>query len=212
MNWIVYLLAAALLPSAVAMTPPEAKAIYSVDTQKIRSGDLTFDWQQYRLAAVISGASGAYDWHSARTRFMQQLEHGDVDAALRSADEIKKHNMAEPEGHLLAMLALQKMGKEQEAVFEHDVVAAFLHSIQRSGDGKSRGTAYVVVTTDEEYTFLRLTMQVTLPLSQSLIVTDGHSYDLLKVKAEDGSEQQVWFNVDASMDALHNALGMPPAR
>jgi hypothetical protein len=210
MNLTLCLLAAALLPSAVAMSPQEAKAIYSADTQKIRSGDLTFDWQQYRLASVISGASGSYDWHPVRERFMQELQHGDIEAALHSADEIRKHNMAEPEGHLLAMLAFQKMGKEQDADFEHDVVAAFLKSIERSGDGRSSETAYVVVSTDEEYAFLRLTMQVTLPLSQSLVTKDGHSFDRLTVKRQDGTEQQVWFNVDASMDALHRALSPSP--
>ena len=72
---------------------------------------------------------------------MQQLKDGDFDLALKSAKEIQNHDMGEPEGHLLAMMAYQKMGRQQDAAFEHDVVAAYLRSITSSGDGKSTQTA-----------------------------------------------------------------------
>ena len=44
-------------------------------------------------------------------------------------------------------------------------------------------------------------------LSQSRFVQDVHSYDLLKVKDRDGKEQEIWFNVDTSMNAMRDALG-----
>jgi hypothetical protein len=123
-----------------ALTPKEAKTIYDADTLKLRASDVQFDWKEYRLASVQDGTP-YFDWHPVRTSFMQQLKDGDFDLALKSAKEIQNHDMGEPEGHLLAMMAYQKMGRQQDAAFEHDVVAAYLRSITSSGDGKSTQTA-----------------------------------------------------------------------
>jgi uncharacterized protein DUF4919 len=196
-----------LIPAAFSLDKRGAQQIYDADTKKILSGDLLFDWKEYRLAAVTSGVAGSFDWHPIRVRFMQQLNHGDLSDALRSANEIKNHNMAEPEGHLLALVAYQKMGREQDAAFEHKVVEACLQSITATCDGKSSETAYFVVNEGEEYFFLNIVLGVGLPASQSLVNKDGHSFDLLKVKDKDGKEQEIWFNVDTSMNALREALG-----
>lgn len=187
-----------------ALTPKEAKAIYDTDTRKIRAGDLQFDWKEYRLTATT--ATDGFDWHPVRNRFMQQLQNGDFDAALKGAEEIKNHNMAEPEGHLLAMMAFQKMGRQQDAAFEHNVVTAYLQSITSSGDGHSSETAYFVVNEGEEYFFLNVAMGVGFPTSQSLVERNGHSFDLLKVKGKDGHELEVWFNIDTSMNAMREAI------
>ena len=37
------------------------------------------------------------------------------------------------------------------------------------------------------------------PAGQALVNKDGHAYDEMKVKGEDGSEQTFYFNVDISM-------------
>ena len=188
-----------------ALSASEAKAIYEADSKKVLSGDLQFDWKEFRLAAV-EGGTPYFDWHPVRNQFMQQLNSGDLDAALKSANEIRNHNLAEPEGHLLAMMAFQKMNRQQEAAFEHDVVAEYLKSITSSGDGTSSDTAYVVVAVEEEYFFLNIVMGVGLPESQSLVSKNGHSFDLLKVKTQDGKEREIWFNVDISMNETRDAL------
>ena len=194
--------------SLLALTAKEAKAIYETDCKKIRAGDLQFDWKEFRLASAERGTS-YFDWHPVRNRFMQQLNNGDVDAALKSANEIQTHDLAQPEGHLLAMMAYQKMGRQQDAAFEHNVVAAYLQSITSSGDGKSSDTAYFVVDVSEEYFFLNIVMNVGLPEQQSLVAKNGHSFDCLKVKTEDGKEQEIWFNVDTSMDTMRDAIEGP---
>jgi hypothetical protein len=189
-----------------ALTKAEAKTIYNTDKSKVLSGDLTFDWKEFRLAAKQGGA-GYFDWHPVRTKFMQEIDKGDFKAALNSANEIMQHNMAEPEGHLLALVAYQKLGQEQDAHLQHQVVDAYLQSILSSGDGKSAKTAFFVVDEGEEYFYLNIVLGIGLPASQSLVVKDGHSFDLLKVKDKDNNEQEVWFNVDTSMNAMRDALG-----
>src|ERR1700734_1883720 len=104
-----FVLAAALFILALptfALSPGEAKTIYSADTKKVDAGDLSFDWRGFRLAAA-KGGTGYFDWHPVRAQCMKQLNSGDLEGALKSANEIIHHNMAEPEGHLLALVVFQ---------------------------------------------------------------------------------------------------------
>ena len=125
-----------LSSAARALTDRDAKAIYAADRQKVLSGDLAFDWQQFRLAAKQGGAE-PFDWHSARAQFMQKMDAGDAAGALSEAEKIVAHNMADPEGHLLAMMADRQLGKQDEAAFQRRIVAAWVASLERSGDGKT---------------------------------------------------------------------------
>jgi hypothetical protein len=152
-------------------------------------------------------AQQIYEADTKKVRSGDLLFDCDLQDALKSADEIKNHNMAEPEGHLLAFVVYQKMGREQDASFEHKVVEAYLRSIMASGDGKSSETAYFVVNEGEEYFFINIVMGVGFPKSQSLVNRDGHSFDLLKIKDKEGNDQEIWFNVDTSMTHLKEALG-----
>jgi hypothetical protein len=197
-----------LSASCFASAKEDAKTIYDADTKKVQSGDLNFDWRQYRLAAVQGGTS-YLDWHQLRAQCLQQLDKGDLDAALKIANQIIDNNMVEPEGHLLALVVYQKMGRQQDAELQYKIVHAYLQSILDSGDGKSSKTAFFVVKVDEEYFYLNFVMDVGLPSSQSLVTVDGHSFDLLKVKDKDGKDQEIWFNVDTDMNVMANALGGP---
>jgi hypothetical protein len=192
--------------TAVAQSKSDYKSIYATDTKKIESGDLNFDWKEFRLAAY-QGGTEYFDWHPLRPKFSQAMDKNDYSAALKIAEDIIHHNMAEPEGHLLALVVYQKLGKQDEATFQHNVVDAYVKSILATGDGKSAKSAFFVVTEGEEYFYLNVILGVGLPESQSLVNQDGHSYDLLKVKGRDGKEQEIWFNVDTSMNAMKDALG-----
>ncbi len=193
--------------SSSAQSKSDDKAIYTADTKKVESGDLSFDWREFRLVAY-RGGTDYFDWHPLRPKFSQAMDKGDYDGALKIANDIIHHNMAEPEGHLLALVVYQKLGKQDEAAFQHKVVDAYVKSILDSGDGKSAKTAFFVVDEGEEYFYLNIILGVGLPEMQSLVNQDGHSYDELKVKDRDGNEQEIWFNVDTSMNAMADALGV----
>ena len=61
----------------------------------------------------------------------------------------------------------------------------------------------------EEYFYLNVVLGVGLPESQALVQREGHSYDVLKVRNRDGKQQEIWFNVDVSMNELRGALAHP---
>lgn len=194
-----------LATTAQALSDKEAKAIYAADRQKVLSGDLIFDWQQFRLAAKQGGAE-PFDWQTARAQFVQKMDAGDSASALSEADKIIAHNMADPEGHLLAMMALRQLGKFDDAAFQRRIVEAWVGSLQRSGDGKASGTAFVVMDETEEYFYLNVVLGIGLPESQALVQREGHSFDVLKVKTREGKQEDVWFNVDVSMNELRDSL------
>jgi hypothetical protein len=74
------------------------------------------------------------------------------------------------------------------------VFRGLIDSIRSSGDGKSPATAWVVISVDEEYAVLRALEFK--PSGQSLLRQNGHSYDVMKAKNDDGTEQTFYFNVD----------------
>jgi Domain of unknown function (DUF4919) len=72
---------------------------------------------------------------------------------------------------------------------------SLVDSILRSGDGRSFGTAFQVISVDEEYALTNvLGLQVT---GQSLVENGGSEFDQLKVKsAKTGDDFDLYFNVD----------------
>ena len=69
-----------------------------------------------------------------------------------------------------------------------------IDSIRSSGDGKSPAKAWVVISVAEEYAVLQALGFK--PSGQSLLHQNGHSFDVMKAKSDDGTEQTFYFNVD----------------
>jgi hypothetical protein len=123
---------------------------------------------------------------------------GDYAKALAKGQEIIQHNLANGDGHYLAMVSLKHLGKQEEAAKEKLVVDKILQSILSSGDGKTADTAYFTVSTSEEYFVLRLLGLK--PKSQSLVKNGAHSFDEMTVVGEDGKESTLWFNTDTDAE------------
>ncbi len=185
--------------------PATAKAKYDTFKTRVIAGDIDVDWQAFRLAAMTSGVNAGFDWQKQRNEVFQELDAQKNEEALAGARRIIDHNMANPEGHLLAMAALQRLGKDQYSKNERAIVAAIAKSITDSGDGKSPATAWITVDPSEEY-FVISTIFGAQPKSQALVQQNGHAYDRMTITDEDNKEQVLWFNTDASMEVMASAL------
>jgi hypothetical protein len=162
------------------------------------------DWRAFRLAAMVGG-SGEFDWHPVRNQVMQDLDAGKEEAALAAAQQIIAHNMANPEGHVLAMMVLRKMGKDESADKERTIVSAIVASILDSGDGKSAKTAWFTVDPSEEYFVINVVLGLQ-PKGQALVQQDGHAFDKMTVVDDKGTELTLWFNTDTDMQIMDAAL------
>jgi hypothetical protein len=185
--------------------PAVAKQKYETYKARVTGGDLSVDWQAFRLAAVVAGVDGDFDWHAARAHALSDMHTGKDEKALGEAKAIIDHNMANPEGHLLAMMAFGKMGRDEDAKKERAIVDTIVKSILHSGDGKSAKTAWFTVDPSEEYFIINVVMGMQ-PKGQALVAQDGHEFDKMTVVDDKGAEQVFWFNTDTDMQIMAAAM------
>ena len=194
------LLGGCLLPRASAQLARSASARslaqsrYETLRTRVMASDLSVDWNELRQTAVDAGLEDGFDWHPVRQRVLRDLDAGNAQAALGGAQTIIAHNMANPEGHLLAMMADQQLGQEPAADAEHNIVAAIVQSIMASGDGFSEQRALATVSSSEEEFVVDMVLGADTE-SQALVSRDGSSFDRRTIRGEDGSERVLWFRV-----------------
>jgi Domain of unknown function (DUF4919) len=175
-----------------------AQAKYEALKAKVQSGGIDIDWRELRLDAVVADVGGDFDWHQANTEGVAAFNTGDYAKALLKAQEIIQHDIANGDGHFLAMVSLKHLDKHEEAAKEKLIVDKIMQSIMTSGDGKSADTAWFTVSTSEEYFVIRLLGLK--PKSQSLVKNGAHSFDEMTVVDKDGKETTLWFNTDTDIE------------
>ncbi len=175
-----------------------AQAKYDALKAKVQGGDVNIDWREMRLDAVVADVDGTFDWHLANTAGVAAFNAGDYEGALRKGQEIIQHNIANGDGHFLAMVALKHLEKQEEAAKEKLIVDQIVQSIMSSGDGKTADTAWFTVSTSEEYFVIRILGL--RPKSQALVKNGTYSFDKMTVVGEDGKETTLWFNTDTDIE------------
>jgi hypothetical protein len=162
---------------------------------RVMAHDLDINWGEFRVAAAVAEVDGGFNWHPVRERVLAAVDQGKLPAALAGAQTVIDHNMAEPEGHLLAMMVYQQMGRDDDAARERAIVDAIVKSIMGSGDGMSEQKAWVTVSPGEVEFVVSIVLDAEAK-SHVVVRTNGHDYDKLTVAGEDGAEHVLWFNTD----------------
>jgi hypothetical protein len=193
------MLACTLIPAALATDDrPAAQAKYAELAAKVRSGDLSVDWQALRVAAAIGEVGDmSTDFLSIQKAYGLLNENKFADA-LKSAREVEDHNIADLDAHFLAWRSLIELGRQEEAEKERLLLAAMLQSITDSGDGKTAKTAWFATTIRETYLYMGSILNVQF-LDHRTAKQDGHYYDVVAVKDKDGKQSVIWFNADTEM-------------
>jgi hypothetical protein len=129
---------------------------------------------------------------------------GDYKKALLKAQEMIQHNIANGDGHFMAMVALKHLGKQEEADREKLTVDKIVQSIMGAGDGKTAGAAWFTVTTSEDV-FCHPP-----PRPEAKISGFGNRGNPLvrqmTVIGDDGKEATLWFNTDTDIEMTRKAL------
>ena len=188
------IMAAALtIPLACAAANPPSE--YAALLKSLKAGNTSIDYTRLRISYMDSPEyKGAKDTSDAEHAMQAALDAKDYPTALKKAGEVLASEYVNIDAHFVAYIANKQMGAADKAAFHHAVFAGLVGSILNSGDGLSAKTAWVVITVDEEYAVFRvLGMR---PGSQSVLNSDGHNYDLMKVTDENGAEHTFYFNVD----------------
>jgi hypothetical protein len=117
-----------------------------------KSSPDTVDFQELRLACTRSSRYSPYTAASEG-----QCASGDVlggidgEAALDAALRTLGSNYLEIEAHLLAASEYRATGDQAKAKYHESCARGLLDSVLRSGDGRTPGTAFAVISVAEEY-------------------------------------------------------------
>lgn len=173
--------------------------------ERVKKSDASVDFARMRQLQARLDSYAPYG-PDVEEHPLALLAGGNVEGAKLLAKQILAVSYLDMEAHTAAARVAEKQGDKTAAAHHRYVVDGVLDSILKSGDGKTAGTAYVVITISEEYALMaHLGFQVA---GQSLLNDDaGHSYDLLRgVNPETRATQEVYFNIDALMGALGKEL------
>lgn len=183
------------LGSPLASAAVEPASDYTKLLAVLQSGNTRIDYQQLRIDYMESPEyKQAKDTSAAETAMVSELNAKDYAKALEHAEEVLASEYVNLDAHFVAFIANRELGAAEKAEFHRTVFRGLLDSIHNSGDGLTLETAWVVIKVHEEYVLLRaLGMQ---PGTQSVVHKNGHSYDEMKVKDENGKEHTFYFNVD----------------
>lgn len=186
---VVSLLAGAAFGAA---TDPAVQKEYEALAAKVQQGEGGVDFAKLRGLAAQLELVEAFSSHS---ELNQAVEKGDFQRVRSLAEKMLAENVLDVYAHRIARRACDKLGDAPCAERHKRAFEGIVDSILKSGDGKSFQTAYTVITVDEEYAVAAaLGKRVG---EQSLIHSEGHSYDVLKVAdLETEAWSTLYFNID----------------
>ncbi|MCL4239129.1 MAG: DUF4919 domain-containing protein [Anaerolineae bacterium] len=171
------------------------------------------DFHTLRMAYARSGAYAPYTFNRASVQMLHQaLTARDLDAALEAAHDLLSANYLDIEAHMVADYVHTLRGSGEQAAYHRAFAQGLIGAILATGDGRSQDTAFIVLSTAEEYTVLRLLgYQSTM---QRLVREDNHAYDVLHGRhTKTGQEVDFYFNIDLPFGWLqHQSFlsGAPP--
>jgi hypothetical protein len=205
-----------LLLSVVALSstqdPPKNSAqdspmrSFALLLERAKKSDATLDFKELRMAYAETPDYSPYGGdRETRKKMFAALNAKEFDSAVESAEKILAKNFVEINAHFVAYVAHRESSRAEKATFHKFMFDGLVKSITSSGDGKTAETAYVVITTDEEYTLFNI-----LGLraaGQELITQKGHSFDRMTATNPKTNETVVYFfNIDKPFNWLGESL------
>jgi len=197
---------------ASAQDPPRnsaqdsPKRSFAALLERAKKSDATLDFKELRMAYTETADYSPYGGdRETRKKMFAALNAREFDAAVESAEKILAKNYVEINAHFVAYVAHRESGRAEKATFHKFMFDGLVKSITGSGDGKTAETAYVVITTDEEYTLFNILGL--RPAGQSLITRNGHSFDRMTATNPKNNETVVYFfNIDKPFNWLGQSL------
>ena len=163
---------------------------------------MSVDFRTFRIAgALVAGPHASAMEVADRNAFKTFMAASNPQGALDFSNRTLSIDYANAVAHFDAMMACRALYKPDEAAKHQRLLNALLDSIADQGDGKAPETSFLAVTTQEEYIFMALRLNVRPSGKQSLVTQNGHFYDRLEViDRTTNLMQYLWFNADIQMN------------
>jgi hypothetical protein len=181
---VLVLVSLLLLVSVVAQQLP-AKSSYEALIDRVKNYDRSVDFKELRLAYTETREYNPYGGDKdARKAMFSSLKTAEFDKVLAQSEKLLTANYLDVNAHFGAFAAHEKLGHAEKAAYHKYVFESLLKSISDSGDGKSLETAFVVISTDEEYSLFNY--MGLKPTTQALVEDKGHHYDKMTAVSKTG--------------------------
>jgi hypothetical protein len=189
-------------PSAQDSPTPK----YAALLDRVKKSDATVDFKELRLAYTETPDYSPYGGdRDTRQKMFAALNAREFDQAVESAEKILAKNFVEINAHFVAYVARRELGQAEKSTFHKFMFDGLVKSITGSGDGKTAETAFVVISTDEEYTLFNVLGL--RPTGQALVSQNGHSFDRMTATDLKTTETVVYFfNIDKPFNWLGQSL------
>jgi hypothetical protein len=194
------------LQATVQAQKSAEKLPYDILLERVQKQDPAVNFQELRLAYTEAKQYSPYggDRETRKTMFAA-LNAKQYAQALASSEKILAANYLDINAHFAAFVANRELGHPEKSDYHKNIFQKLLKSISDSGDGKTMETAFVVISTDEEYALFNFMGM--RPTAQALIEDKNHHYDKMTVTdPENNQTLTYYFNIDKPFNWLGNSL------
>ncbi len=196
-----FLLAAGLrLISSAAYGAEQDDTVYQNLVQRVEGGDFTVDFRALRLACIRSSQCDPRGKKADLVAMNRAVDDRDFRATIEVAERLIRQGFVNAEAHATCVAAYLAIHEPVKSKFHLDVTKALVRSILTSGDGKTKETAYQVISDREEYfAITALGLPYLGPGNSATTTQDaGHSYDRWEIRdPRTGKNVVLFFDVDA---------------
>jgi Domain of unknown function (DUF4919) len=186
---------------------PAAASTDSYDemVKKVESGDLSVNFAELRMKYAASPQYEPEEGSDEVKDMYGKLNARDFKGALATANRVLAKQYVNINAHIVASAAYDGLHDDAAAKLHHDIVVGLVRSILDSGAGTSIGTAYKVISVQEEYAVMRILGL--RPSSQSYLHNGKKTYDKMEmVNMKDNSTVTRYFDVTLSDQNLEKSL------
>lgn len=179
---------------------------YITKLDSIKKGESS-DFFTLRMAYTKTKEYSPYesDISDSLTKALLLIDSLRFEKALSILKSIQDYNFVNIPSHLYYGYIYNELGDSLKSEYHYNIYDGLLNSIYDSGDGISPKTAYIVITTKEEYAFLNwFDLQFD---RQILLSSDGYSFDLMDVTDPETKENfEIYFNIELAFDNLRRTF------
>src|SRR6266550_1698582 len=181
-----------LLQTAGLAQKPVEKVSYDVLLEKVKKQDAAVNFLELRLAYTETKQYNPYGGdRETRKAMFAALNGKQYDQALLSSEKILAANYLDINAHFGSYVANRELGHAEKADYHKNVFQKLLQSISDSGDGKTVETAFIVISTDEEYALFNF--MGLRPTAQELIEDKAHHYDKMTVTDPKNHQNVIYY-------------------
>lgn len=177
---------------------------YPTLQQRIAKLDTSLTQEHYYYlyyGFVFQERYNPYGKTEAETKFYDLVEKKKYEKAIPLAYKSLAENPVDIDMYYVLLYCYYSTQNREEAVKIASIYFALLDVLNKSGDGKSEATAYVVIRVADEYALTK-SMELTV-VRQALLGgnTDVLSFDTKSQKGDNVIEE-LYFNIEKPFDAL----------